>query len=98
MTANLKCFEDSFKCFEYREDGTTQIREELSPFLEEADTRIIPHIIIFFDGYKRIVVISNNTDVFVLILHYMSLFFDKGINELSEADLGLLQHPRWSAL
>ena len=25
---------------------------------------------------------SNDTDVFALILHYMFLFFDKGINEL----------------
>ena len=32
--------------------------------------------------YKRIVVILNNIDDFVLILHYVSLFFDKGINEL----------------
>ena len=29
------------ECFEYREDGTTQIREELNNFLENADTQLI---------------------------------------------------------
>ena len=55
----------------------------MSLFLEEADTRIIPHIYYnILNGYKQIVVISNDTDVFALILFYMSLFFDKGIKEL----------------
>ena len=59
------------------------IREQLSLFLEEADTQIIPHMYYnILNGYKQIAVISNDTDVFALIIHYMSLFFDKGINEL----------------
>ena len=35
-----------------------------------------------FNGYHQIVLISNNTDIFALILHYLPLFFDKGFNEL----------------
>ena len=59
--------------FEYREDGTPQIREELNNFLEKADTRLISHIYYkILNVYKRIVVKSNGTDVFVLIFNYMS--------------------------
>ena len=55
----------------------------MSLFLEEADTRIIPDIYYnILNGYKQIVVISNDTDVFALILFSMSLFLDKGIKEL----------------
>ena len=85
LSSTLNCDGSISPCFEYREDVTTQIREDLSLFFEEADTRITPHTHIYhniLNGYKRIVVISNDTDVFALILHYMSLFFVKGINEL----------------
>ena len=83
LSGTLTCDGSISPCFECREDGTTQIQEELSLFLEEADTRIIPHIYYnILNGSKRTVVISNDTDVFALILHYMSLFFDKEINEL----------------
>ena len=55
----------------------------MSLFLEEADARIIPHIYYnILNEYKQIVVISNDADVFALILHYMCLFFYKGLNEL----------------
>lgn len=65
-------------CFEYKKDGTTQIREELNIFLEEEDTWLIPNICYnTLNGYKWIAAISNDTDVFALILHYMTLLFDK---------------------
>ena len=83
LSDTLNCNGSISPCFQYREDGITQIREDLNLFLEEADTPIIPHTYYnILNGYKRIDVISNDTYVFALNLHYMSLFFDKGINEL----------------
>ena len=59
LSGTLNCDGSIFPCFEYREDGTIQIREELSLFLEVADTRIIPYIYYnILNGYKRIVVIK----------------------------------------
>ena len=79
----MNCDHSISSCSEYKEDRTTQIGEELNLFLEEADTWIIPQIYYnILNGYKRIVVILNDTDVFALIFHYMFLFFHKGINEL----------------
>ena len=50
---------------------------------EEANNWIMSHIFCnILNRYERIIVISNNIDDFVLILHYKSLFFDKDINEL----------------
>ena len=78
LSGTLSCDGNIYLCFEYREDGKTQIREELSLFLEEGDTRIISHIYYnVLNGYKQIAVISNGVAVFALILHYMSLFFEK---------------------
>ena len=41
-----------------------------------------PHLNNTVNGYKQTVVVSNDTHVFALILHYTSLFLDKGLNEL----------------
>ena len=49
--------------------------EELCSMPEEADTRIIPHL--YYEaskGHKRFVVVSNDTDVVVLIL-FTPIFF-----------------------
>ena len=51
--------------------------------LEEADTRIIPHL--YYEasnGHKRFVVVSNDTDAVVLILSYTHLLLSKGLKEL----------------
>ena len=78
LSGTLSCDGNIYPCFEYREDGKTQIREELNLFLEEGDIRIISHIYYnVLNGYKQIAVISNGAAVFALILHYMSLFFEK---------------------
>ena len=79
----MNCDHNISPCCEYKADRTIKIREELNLFLEEADTWIIPYIYFnILNNYKRIVVISNDTGVFALILHYMFLFSHKGINEL----------------
>ena len=83
LGSTMNCDHNISPCCESKADGTIKIREELNLFLEEADTRIIPYIYFnILNDYKRIVVISNDTDFFALILHYMFLFSHKGINEL----------------
>ena len=64
-------------------DSKEIVIEELCSMLEEADTRIIPHL--YYDaskGHKRFVVVSNDTDVVVLILFYTHLLLSKGLHEL----------------
>ena len=51
--------------------------------IEEADLRIIPDVSdAVKDGYARIIVLSNNTDVLILPLYYFEKFSDGGINKL----------------
>ena len=52
--------------------------EELNVDIEEADSRLIPHI--FYQSKndtKRVLVSSNDTDVFVLLVHYFAKFCTK---------------------
>ena len=52
-------------------------------YIEEADTHIIPHINeALSTEFTRFVVKSNNTDVFVLLLHYTYRFKERGLKEL----------------
>ena len=65
------------------QDKQLTIREDLTNQLEEADVRIIPHIEkAIKNESKRIVVLSNDTDVFALLLHYSHSFFALGMTEL----------------
>ena len=51
---------------------------ELDKDIEEADLRIIQHILYAIKkGAERIVILSNDTDVLVLVLHYMAKFRKK---------------------
>jgi hypothetical protein len=51
--------------------------------IEEADLRLIPHCANnVMCGYKRIVVLSNDTDVLVLLLYFWNLMSTSGLNEL----------------
>ena len=51
--------------------------------IEEAAQRLIPHIQwSLLEGYKHITVISNDTDVAVLLLHYYKKFKAAGIEKL----------------
>ena len=57
--------------------------EELNVDIEEADSRLIPHI--FYqskNATKRVLVSSNDTDVFVLLVHYFAKFSYQGLQEL----------------
>ena len=56
---------------------------ELCIDIEEADSRIIPHALhAVKDGLERIVVLSADTDVFVLLLYYWDTLHVEGLNEL----------------
>ena len=57
-------------------------REDLQMCLEEADVRVIPHIHkAVSNGVERVVVLSNDTDVVVLLLFYIFDFFSLGLKE-----------------
>ena len=56
---------------------------ELNSKIEEADQRLIPHIhYSISQGAKRSVVISNDTDVFVLLINYLPDFLGLGPQKL----------------
>ena len=67
---------DTTECLLLRAGGSVSIREpRLEVELEEAYQRLIPHAVdaVKF-GARRLVVLSNDTDVLVLLLHYWGLF------------------------
>ena len=64
-------------------NGTVCEQLSLDLDIEEADARIVPHVASAIEnGSKRIVVSSNDTDVFSLLLHHMHTFFSDGMEEL----------------
>jgi len=63
--------------------GITNEYNELDSTLEEADVRIMPHVLhVIRTGIKRIVVLSSETDVLVLLLHFSQIFKTHGMVEL----------------
>ena len=72
---------DSSKCIQII-NGVTNERPDLDNHIEEADMRIIPYIVKSIEsGLKNVVVVSNDTDVCVLLLHYTSQFVKSGLGE-----------------
>ena len=56
---------------------------ELCYDIEEADLRIIPHAMhAARAGYKRIVVLSSDTDVLVLLIYYWNVLNEQGLEEV----------------
>ena len=73
---------DSSKCIKII-NGVTNERPDLDNHNEGADMRIIPHIAKSIEsGLKNVVVVSIDTDVCVLHLHYTSQFIKSGLTEL----------------
>ena len=63
--------------------GVTRVRHDLESKIEEADGRMVPHIAKAADnGFKRVIVLCNDTDVDVLMVHYMDKFLQLGLKEL----------------
>ena len=59
-------------------EGEGQNMPDLRSELEEADLRILIHILdCTQNGIKRCVVLSSDTDVIVALLHHMCVFEEK---------------------
>jgi hypothetical protein len=57
--------------------------DSLASSIEEADCHIVPHIeYTILQNTKRVVVLSNDTDIVLLILRYIYYFQSKGLDEL----------------
>lgn len=62
---------------------TEVMDENLMKLIEEADLRIIPHIMhALKEGYQQVIVASNDTDVLVLLLHFVKFFRENGLHAL----------------
>ena len=73
---------DSSKCIQII-NGVTNERPDLDNHREEADMKIIPHVAKSMEsGLKNVVVVSNGTDVCVLLLHYTPRFIKSGLTKL----------------
>ena len=64
-------------------DGESVEMPDLCPDVEEADACIIPHAMhAVRSGIQRIVALSGDTDVFVLLMHYWGILHSEGLKEL----------------
>ena len=64
-------------------DGNTELCEGLKSYIKEADERIVPHIDqAAKSGYQRALVLANDTEIFLLLLHYMDEFENCGVKEV----------------
>ena len=74
--------QESSDCICIQQFSVTSL-PELDIAIEEADVRIIPHAMhVTTAGTTRLVVLSSDTDVLVLILYYWNLFHNHGLKEL----------------
>ena len=79
----VSCEYKIIDCTRNSSDSKIVIVPELYSKIEEADQRLIPHIhYSVSQGAKRSAVISNNTDVFALLIHYLPDFLCLGLQEL----------------
>ena len=63
-------------------EGNKQACPELNSNIEEADSRIIPHIEKAVKrGTRRVIVHSNDTDVVIYLLYYAHCFVSVGMEE-----------------
>ena len=53
-------------------------------WIEEADTRLVVHVewAICVQKFKRVVIVSNDTDTFALLLYYTPYFQELGMKEI----------------
>lgn len=63
--------------------GTGHIVQELNRRLEEADLRVVPHVEwAVRNSSNRVIVLSNDTDVIIVLLRFVALFISQGLSEL----------------
>lgn len=64
-------------------NGILTQRDDLESSIEEADERIIPHVAkAVQSGSTNVLVLSNDADVVVLLIHYLPQFKQLGLKEL----------------
>lgn len=94
-SGSVRNYNSIVKCIECALNGLDIERDYLSSNIEEADTRIILHINdALSNEYKRIIVKSNDVDVFALLLHYIIHFKERGLKELW-LQFGRVAHSRF---
>ena len=73
---------ESVSC--YSSNGTIFVEvPELVNDTEEADTRIIPHALHAAEhGISKIVILSSDADVLVLLMYYWDILHSNGLSEL----------------
>ena len=90
MYTSAEIFVSGMYDYEGNETPCMKTKEQLAepvPYLdsdiEEADLRIIPHAVnVATNGHKCIVILSNDTDVLILVLYYWRLIHGKGVEEV----------------
>ena len=82
LSGSVSCSYQIVDCIEVNHEERSIVHDELNSTIEEADMRIIPHVYnSIINGTKRVVVLSNDRDV-VLLLYFMPEFLSKGVIEL----------------
>ena len=83
LSGYVSCEDKIIDCNRISRDKKSVIVPELNSKIEEADQRLIPHIhYSITQGAERPVVISNDTDVLALLIHYLPDFLSLGLQEL----------------
>ena len=73
---------ETVSCIELKNGYRTQLND-LNSNIEEADLRLVPHIQHAIEqGKQRVVIASNDTDVFALVLYYTEKFLTDGAKEI----------------
>ena len=67
-------------CFVSKEER--RVNKQLGSDLEKADLRIVPHADwTVWNGAKRVFVLSNHTDVVILLLRYVRHWISHGLSQ-----------------
>ena len=75
LSGYVSCTDKLIDCARILSDRKSVIVPEVNSKIEEANERLIPHMhCSVSQGAKRSVVISNDTDVFALLIHYLPDF------------------------
>ena len=83
MSGYVSSSNDIVGCMKINNDGNNVQVNELNSNLEEADLRLIPHLHhAIIQGIQRVLAVSNDTDVFALVLYYTPEFVDLGAKEV----------------
>ena len=70
-------------CLQIQNEGEQVAIDDILSSIVEADARIIPHVaFVIKEGWKQVVVLPNDTDIVVLLLHFYDQFLKMTVKEL----------------